>query len=96
MSHCRQRAAGGRPPLAQPVQFVAESLCPEPGAARSVSFGFPAEEDEMSLTALDGDWDQAPRGASDTHPSFYKELVRILFKAVQDLEIEWSTPEKQA
>lgn len=50
----------------------------------------------MSLTALDGDWDQAPRGASDTHPSFYKELVRILFKAVQDLEIEWSTPEKQA
>ncbi|XP_073668191.1 uncharacterized protein [Paramisgurnus dabryanus] len=85
------------PPRRSPVQFVAESLRPEPGAAESVSFGVPAEEDEMSLTASDGDWDQSPPAASeaDAHPpSFHEELVRILSKAVQDLEIEWSSPQE--
>ncbi len=89
-----------------PILFEHTDQRPLADASDMVSFGAIKDElldDSMSLIASDAEErlcstaDCAPSSCaepSDSKPGLDAELLRILSKAVEELELEWSTPEK--
>lgn len=97
----RQRS---RPP-GSPVFFADESLRPADEAAEVVRFGASGDDDElMSLAASDRDLSESEelgetekeRAEWDAPPALHEELVRVLTRAVQDLGLEWDSPDEPA
>ncbi|XP_057193192.1 uncharacterized protein LOC130556323 isoform X2 [Triplophysa rosa] len=97
----RQRS---RPP-GSPVFFADESLRPADEAMEMIRFGASGDEDElMPLAASDRDLSgseelaalEKERAEWDAPPKLHEELVRVLTRAVQDLGLEWNSPDEPA
>ncbi|XP_056593677.1 uncharacterized protein LOC130412904 [Triplophysa dalaica] len=93
--------APGRCPLPSPhspVLYADESLRPPPSVLGAVSFGAEEDDDSMSISASDKDWAGSERDRPDLEstPDLHEEFMRVLEKAVSELDITWSSPEEPA
>ncbi len=82
-----------------PVTFSDGCFRPPPSVADFVSFGQEGEEDFMSISASEKkEWAESERDRSGSEgPSdLQEELIRVMNKAVQKLELTWNPPEEPA
>ncbi len=80
-----------------PVSFPEDCFCPPSNIEGFVSFGHEEGDDAMSISALEKeDWaGSEPDQLDSSEPSdLQEELMRVLSKAVQELELTWSPPEE--
>ncbi len=90
-SHCSQQS-----PQSQ-VIFSNGCFRPPPSVADLVSFGQEGEEDSMSISASEKEeWAQLERDRSGSEgpTDLQEELIRVMNKAVQELELAWYPPEE--
>ncbi|KAK2887453.1 hypothetical protein Q8A67_015681 [Cirrhinus molitorella] len=82
-----------------PVSFSEDCFRPPSDIGGFVSFGQEEEVDLMSISASEReDWagSEADQLDSAGTPNLQEELMRVLSKAVQELELTWSPPEEPA
>ncbi len=80
-----------------PVSFPEDCFCPPSNIEEFVSFGHEEGDDAMSLSASEKeDWaGSEPDHLDSSEPSdLQEELMKVLSKAVQELELTWSPPEE--
>ncbi len=80
-----------------PVSFPEDCFRPPSNIEEFVSFGHEEGDDAMSISASEKeDWaGSEPDHLDSSEPSdLQEELMRVLFKAVQELELTWSPPEE--
>ncbi len=80
-----------------PVSCPEDCFCPPSNIEEFVYFGHEEGDDAMSISALEKeDWaGSEPDQLSSSEPSdLQEELMRVLSKAVQELELTWSPPEE--
>ncbi len=77
-----------------PVTFSDECFLLPPSVANFVSFGQEDEEDSMSNSASEKEgWAESERDRSDSEGpvDLQEELIRVMNKAVQELELSWKS-----
>ncbi len=80
-----------------PVSFPEDCFRPPSNIEEFVSFGHEEGDDAMSISASEKeDWaGSEPDHLDSSEPSdLQEELMRVLFNAVQELELTWSPPEE--
>ncbi len=80
-----------------PVSCPEDCFCPPSNIEEFVSFGHEEGDDAMSISASEKeDWaGSEPDHLDSSEPSdLQEELMRVLSKAVQELELTWSPPEE--
>ncbi len=81
-----------------PVTFSDGCFRPPLSVTDFVSFGQEGEEDSMSISASEKeDWAESERDRSDSEgpaKDLQEELIRVMNKAVQELELSWNPPEE--
>ncbi len=80
-----------------PVTFSDGCFRPPLSVVDFVSFGQEAEEDSISISASEKEeWVGSDRDRSDSEGAsdLQEELVRVMNKAVQELELSWNPPEE--
>ncbi|KAF4113460.1 hypothetical protein G5714_006005 [Onychostoma macrolepis] len=82
-----------------PVSFPEDCFRPPSNIGEFVSFGQEEGDDTMSISASEReDWAGSEPDQTDSSgsPDLQEELMRVLSRAVQELELTWSPPEEPA
>ncbi len=80
-----------------PVTFSDECFHPPSSVADCVSFGQEDEKDSMSISGSEKQsWAESERDRSDSEGpvDLQEELIRVMNKAVQELELSWNPPKE--
>ncbi len=80
-----------------PVTFSDECFRPPPSIADFVSFGQEDEEDSMSISGSEKEgWAESERDRSDSEgpTDLQEELIRVINKVVQEMELSWNPPKE--
>ncbi len=79
-----------------PVTFSDGCFHPPSSVADFVSFGQEGEEDSLSISASEKEeWAESERDRSEER-DLQEELIRVMNKAVQELELAWNPPKERA
>ncbi|KAF4113452.1 hypothetical protein G5714_005997 [Onychostoma macrolepis] len=96
----RRLAAPPNPTVAPFPSILPRGLLPPPSnIGEFVSFGQEEGDDTMSISASEReDWAGSEPDQTDSSgsPDLQEELMRVLSRAVQELELTWSPPEEPA